>query len=75
MKSASASDTFDAVFIRTCEPRGPLGATGIGEGATFSILGAVAHGIANATGMWLKGLPITPEKILRALRQENTVNG
>lgn len=29
------------------------------------------HGaVANATGVWIKDLPITPEKILRALREK-----
>ena len=40
----------------------------VGEGSTLPVLGAVAHAIANATGVWIKDLPITPEKILDALR-------
>ena len=32
------------------------------------ILGAVAHAIKDATGVWIYDLPITPEKILRAVR-------
>ena len=31
---------------------------------------AVAHAIADATGVWVKELPITPEKILRALKEK-----
>ena len=31
---------------------------------------AVAHAIANATGVWINDLPITPEKILRAIREK-----
>jgi hypothetical protein len=34
------------------------------------VLGAVAHAIANATGVWIKDLPITPEKIVNALREK-----
>ena len=52
------------------EPRGPFGAKEIGEGSTLPVLGAVAHAIANATGVWIKELPITPEKILNALREK-----
>ena len=33
-------------------------------------MGAVAHAIANATGVWIKDLPITPEKILMALKEK-----
>ncbi len=54
----------------TYEPRGPYGAKEIGEGSTLPVLGAVAHAIANATGVWIKDLPITPEKILRALKEK-----
>ena len=49
--------------------RGPFGAKEISEGSTLPVLGAVAHAIANATGVWIKDLPITPEKILRAMSE------
>ncbi len=35
------------------------------------MLGAVAHAIANATGVWIKDLPSTPEKILNALKAKD----
>ena len=54
--------------IEGSEPRGPFGAKEIGEGSTLPVLGAAAHAIANATGIWIKDLPITPEKIVRAIR-------
>jgi CO/xanthine dehydrogenase Mo-binding subunit len=36
------------------------------------VLGAVAHAIANATGVWIKDLPITPEKVLNAVRAKRS---
>jgi 4-hydroxybenzoyl-CoA reductase subunit alpha len=54
-------------LVDSYEPRGPFGAKEIGEGATLPVIGAVAHAIANAAGVWIKDLPITPEKILAAL--------
>jgi len=59
--------------IAVSEPRGPFGAKEVGEGATLPVLGAVAHAIANATGVWITDLPITPEKILRAIREKSAV--
>ena len=56
-------------IVDSFEPEGPYGAKEVGEGATLPVLASVAHAIANATGVWIKDLPITPEKILRALRQ------
>lgn len=57
-------------IVDSYEPRGPYGAKEVGEGSTLPVLGAVAHAIANATGVWIKDLPITPEKILTALREK-----
>lgn len=56
-------------IVDSYEPEGPFGAKEVGEGATLPVMGAVAHAIANATGVWVTDLPITPEKILAALKQ------
>ena len=55
-------------IVESYEIEGPYGAKEVGEGATLPVLAAVAHAIANATGVWIKELPITPEKILKALK-------
>ena len=67
MTIKDAPEIFSGI-VDSYEPRGPFGAKEIGEGSTLPVLGAVAHAIANATGVWIKDLPITPEKILRAIR-------
>ena len=67
MTIKDAPEIFSGI-VDSYEPRGPFGAKEIGEGSTLPVLGAVAHAIANATGVWIKDLPITPEKILRAMR-------
>ncbi len=67
MTIKDAPEIFSGL-VDSYEPRGPFGAKEIGEGATLPVLGAVAHAIKNATGVWIKDLPITPEKILAALR-------
>jgi 4-hydroxybenzoyl-CoA reductase subunit alpha len=56
-------------IVDSYEPEGPYGAKEVGEGATLPILAAVGHSIANAIGVWVKDLPITPEKILKALEK------
>jgi CO/xanthine dehydrogenase Mo-binding subunit len=60
-------------IVDSYEPGGPFGAKEIGEGCTCTVLGAVAHAVANATGVWVKDLPITPEKILKAIRAKQSV--
>ena len=67
MTIKDAPEIFSGL-VDSYEPRGPFGAKEIGEGSTLPVLGAVAHAIANATGVWIKDLPITPEKVLKALR-------
>jgi 4-hydroxybenzoyl-CoA reductase alpha subunit len=68
MTIKDAPEIFSGI-VDSYEPRGPFGAKEIGEGSTLPVLGAVAHAIANATGVWIKDLPITPEKILKAVRE------
>ena len=70
MTIKDAPEIFSGL-VDSYEPRGPFGAKEIGEGSTLPVLGAVAHAIANATGVWVTELPITPEKILKAIRQKN----
>ena len=62
-------DRFTVFFADTYEPTGPLGAKGIGEGALNPVAGAVANAIYNAIGIRFYELPITPIKILKALRE------
>jgi len=54
-------------FVEALEPTGPFGAKGIGEAPINDMASAVANAIYHATGMRFKELPITPERILRAL--------
>ena len=71
MSIKDAPEIFSG-FVDSYEPAGPFGAKEIGEGSTLPVLGAVTHAIANATGVWIKDLPITPEKILNALREKQS---
>lgn len=72
MTIKDAPEIFSGI-VDSYEPGGPFGAKEIGEGSTLPVLGAVAHAIANATGVWITDLPITPEKIVKALREKKTL--
>ncbi|MHC4660594.1 MAG: molybdopterin cofactor-binding domain-containing protein [Planctomycetota bacterium] len=69
MTIKDAPEIFSGL-VDSYEPEGPYGAKEIGEGSTVPVLGAIAHAIKNATGIWFKELPITPEKILKALKEK-----
>jgi len=62
-------------FAETYEPTGPFGAKGIGEAATNPVAAAYANAIYNAIGIRFHELPITPEKILAALRERSKKGG
>lgn len=51
-------------FESSYEEQGPFGAKSIGEVVINTPLPAITAAIRNATGLWFRELPITPEKIL-----------
>jgi xanthine dehydrogenase YagR molybdenum-binding subunit len=46
------------------------GVVGLGEPPTISTAAAIANAVANATGVRIRSLPITPERVLAALQQD-----
>ena len=52
------------------EPNGPYGLKEVGEGATTPTMGAVANAIYDAIGVSMTELPITYEKVWRALKDK-----
>jgi len=57
------------VLIESGDGPGLGGARGMGEGAILPVAPAVANALAREHGIRIKELPITPEKVWRALRQ------
>ena len=57
-------------FESSYEQSGPFGAKSIGEIVINTPSPAIAHAIFNATGIWLRDLPMTPEKVLMSLPEE-----
>ncbi len=67
----TAVDSVDvkSSFVETNDPVGPYGAKSVGEVTIVPAAAAIANAIADATGVRFHDLPITPEKVLRALRE------
>ena len=61
-------------FADSFEPSGPFGAKGLGEIGLDAIPAAIANAIADAVGVRIHNLPITAEKVHRALHPELYVN-
>lgn len=56
-------------FESSYEPTGPFGVKSIGEVVINTPSPAIAAAVANATGVQIRELPITPEKIFKELHK------
>jgi xanthine dehydrogenase molybdenum-binding subunit len=59
-------------LIESVDSLGPFGAKGLGEAGAVPVGAAVANAIRDAVGIRLTELPMTPERIYRALQMRNT---
>jgi CO/xanthine dehydrogenase Mo-binding subunit len=66
---------IDLEFIETDDAFGPFGAKGVGEPATVPTAPAIANAIYDAVGVRIRDLPITPEKVLAALKKREEPQG
>jgi len=57
-------------FADSYEPTGPFGAKGLGELNMDPTAAVISNAIFDAVGVRIRTLPITPEKILRALKEK-----
>lgn len=62
-------------FADSYEPTGPFGAKGLGELNMDPTAAVISNAIFDAVGVRIKTLPITPEKILRALKEKAKTPG
>jgi CO/xanthine dehydrogenase Mo-binding subunit len=56
------------IIVETHEPSGPFGAKGVGEAGLVPTAAAIANAIESATGVRITRLPVTPERLLEALK-------
>lgn len=59
------------ILVENDEPSGPFGAKGIGEPPLVGMAAAVANAVAHAAGIRLRRLPMTSERVLRALKEQH----
>ena len=56
------------VIVEHADPQGPYGARGMSEMPLVPFAAAVASAIHDATGAWVTQLPMTPERVLKAIK-------
>ena len=57
------------INIITDDPDGPFGAKEASEGSIVSTPPSIFSALHDATGIWFKEQPVTPEKIVKALKE------
>ena len=68
-KSPTALETpeIETILVETNDPEGPYGAKEAGQGPLLPVVPAVANALYDAIGVRIDEIPITPDKVLRAL--------
>jgi putative selenate reductase molybdopterin-binding subunit len=64
---ANEMPQIEVIFVQTEEPSGPFGAKSISELPMDGIAPALSDAIHDATGIWMREAPFTPERVWRAL--------
>ena len=68
LRDLSCPIPIELEFVETDDPLGPFGVKGVGEPGLVPTAPAIANAIADAIGVRIRDLPITPEKIVAALQ-------
>ncbi len=70
MLGPSDMPKIKTILIEDPDPHGPFGAKSCGESGTVTPVGASANAIYHALGIQFTEAPITPEKILKAIKEQ-----
>ncbi len=71
-KLLTASDVPTIHFhaVETVDPEGPYGAKGVGEAPLIPTAAAIANAVSNALDVEITELPLTPERVLKAMNSK-----
>ncbi len=61
-----------SAMVENADGPGPYGSKGMSEGALLCVAPAVAAAVRDATGVVIRDLPLTPERVWRALQDRST---
>ncbi len=68
-KSPTFLDTpeIETILVESVDPEGPYGAKEAGQGPLLPVPPALVSAVHDALGIWVDEIPVTPEKVLKAL--------
>jgi len=67
-RAADVPAELQCHFVENGDGAGPFGAKGMGEGSLIPVSPAVGNALRRLAGVRLRDLPLTPERVWRALR-------
>lgn len=66
--AADEMPQLQTIFVETFEPSHPFGLKAVAEIPMDGVAPAVANAVYDAVGVWLNEIPMTPERVWRAMR-------
>jgi 4-hydroxybenzoyl-CoA reductase subunit alpha len=72
--TAVESPPVQVTLVESMDPLGPFGAKEASEGGLPSVPPALAAAVADATGLRIRELPLTPERVLGALHERRRLD-
>ena len=60
----------ETFIVETIDPEGPYGAKEAGQGPLLPVPPAICSAVYDALGVWIDEIPVTPEKVVEALRRK-----
>jgi len=68
MQTIHEMPEVESFLVETVDPEGPFGAKEAGQGPLLPVIPAIANAVHDALGVRMDEVPITPDKVIRALR-------
>jgi CO/xanthine dehydrogenase Mo-binding subunit len=69
--SMDLPQSMESETVENADGPGPYGSKGMSEGALLCVAPAVAAAVRDATGVVIRDLPLSPERVWRALREQD----
>ena len=67
---ADVPEQIESIIVEEPDPRGPWGVRGMGEMPFIPLAPALVAAVHDATGVWIDELPLTPQRVLYSLKQD-----
>ncbi|KUO73823.1 MAG: carbon monoxide dehydrogenase [Desulfosporosinus sp. BRH_c37] len=65
---------METIIVEEHEPSGPFGVRGVGEAGLVPTAPAITNAIFNATGVRVNQIPVTPDRLLTALKNQKGIS-